>query len=133
MTKGTSDAVVPVSPVSPVTPVALVSPVSPVSPVVPVSTSPVNVYDGVSPRWICDGDEGEDCSYTYPAPVDPSLAPKIRCYDYRPSGNEIHCNVGYRSMVENPNSWKCGADCVGGKNYTDDRCKCACIPAAQCI
>ena len=68
-----------------------------------------------------------------PVPVVPSLAPKIRCYDYDSSEQEINCNIGYRSMVENPNVWRCGADCVGGKNYTDDRCKCACIPAAQCI
>ena len=66
-------------------------------------------------------------------PVVPSLAPKIRCYDYDSSDQEINCNVGYRSMVEDPNVWRCGEDCVGGKYYTDGGCKCACIPAAQCI
>mmetsp|Transcript_73282 Transcript_73282/g.65968 ORF Transcript_73282/g.65968 Transcript_73282/m.65968 type:complete len:268 (-) Transcript_73282:284-1087(-) len=43
------------------------------------------------------------------------------------------CNEGYMDVTEgNYNWWACGADCEGGKYYTDGVCNCACQPAGQC-
>ena len=54
---------------------------------------------------------------------------KVRCYD-----SNI-CNSGYKGIIPDSkmNWWACGEDCEGGKNFTDDNCKCACIPKDNCI
>ena len=54
---------------------------------------------------------------------------KVRCYD-----SNI-CKSGYKGIIPDSkmNWWACGEDCEGGKNFTDDNCKCACIPKDNCI
>ena len=55
------------------------------------------------------------------------FANKKQCY------GQLVCEQGYQSTVPHPNWWSCGAGCVGGENYTDDECNCACIPEEKCI
>mmetsp|Transcript_73283 Transcript_73283/g.65971 ORF Transcript_73283/g.65971 Transcript_73283/m.65971 type:complete len:269 (-) Transcript_73283:284-1090(-) len=92
-----------------------------------------DVTDGNFEYWAC----GVDCpggKYYTDGVCNCACQDKPdKCPDGVVCGSQGPCEPGYMDKTQgNYNWWACGADCEGGKYYTDGVCNCACQPAGQC-